>query len=114
MTDTLTITDLEFRTHIGAPEEERAQEQRLLVTMELHLDTSEAGKTDDLEKTINYEEVKNDVLELAKTERHIIETLAKDIAEMILTKYAPEGVTVIVKKFPFEDTDHVSITISRP
>ena len=42
--DTLTITDLELQTRIGAPEEERAQSQKLLLSIEMHLDTRAAGQ----------------------------------------------------------------------
>ena len=114
MHDTIAITDLELQARIGAPEEERAQPQKLLISLEMHLDTSVAGKEDDLEKTIDYEAVKDAVLGLGKAEWHIIEAVAEDIATMILEKFNPEGVTVTVKKFPFEDTKEVSITISRP
>ena len=114
MNDLLTISDIELRTHIGVPEEERAQEQRLLVSIVMHIDTKKAGESDDLSKTINYEKVRFDVLDLAKKERKLIESFAEDIATMILNEHDAYNVTVTVKKFILPDTKEVSITIQRP
>jgi len=114
MSDLLMLSDIELRTHIGVPEEERAKEQRLLVSIEMHIDTKEAGKSDDFSKTIDYEKVRCDVLELAKKERKLIEAFAEDIALMILNAHDVDSVTVTVKKFILTDTKEVSITIHRP
>lgn len=112
--DTLAITDLEVETHIGDQEEERSKPQKLLVSVEMHLDTKIAGKTDDLKETIDYDDVKRDILEIAKKDHRIIEHFAEKVAESVRRMHQPEGVTVVVKKFPYEDAKEVSITISRP
>ena len=110
----MTIHDLELWTHIGVPEEERKKEQRLLVTLEMQLDTDAAAKSDDIEKSIDYEKVVAEIRVLAKAERKTLERFAEDIAESVLKKFHPEQVTVTVKKFALPGTASVSLTIVRP
>ena len=113
MADTLSITDLELWTRIGVPREEREAEQRVLVTIEMSLDTRAAAQSDDVKKSINYVDVAEDLRALAKTERKTIERLAEDIAGMILEKHGAKHVAVTVKKFALPGAAHVSITIAR-
>jgi dihydroneopterin aldolase len=113
-TDRIVINDLEVWTHIGVPAEERATEQRLLVTVECMLDTRAAAKGDDVKKSINYLDVSNDIHKLARKERKTIERFAEDVATMVQRNYKPEGVAVTVKKFALPGARDVSITITRP
>lgn len=113
--DLLHIKDLEVWTHLGVPKAERAQEQQVLVSLTLSLDTKRAAKEDILTRVVNYEALSSDIRKLAaKGERRTIERLAKDIANLILKKYKPESVTVTVKKFPLPSAQEISITITRP
>ncbi len=43
----------------------------------------------------------------------LLEKLAGDIAERILTRYRPQAVTVEVKKFAVPQARYVSVTLSR-
>ncbi len=113
MSDLLTITDLELWTHIGVPKAERDAEQRLLVTVEMTLDTVAAAKSDDVKKSINYVDVTEDLKALAQTERKTIERFAEDAARLILRKYKPCSATVTVRKFPLLPASGVSLTITR-
>ena len=112
--DTLTIKDLEVWTHIGVPDEERTQEQRLLVSIDLFLDTKESALHDDVSKTIDYFSVANTLHEAAKIERKTIEKFAHDIAEMILETYKPLRITVTLKKFALQGSRYSSLSITRP
>ena len=47
--DKLSIHDLELWMHIGVPDLERASEQRLLVSIEMELDTKAAATSDVIE-----------------------------------------------------------------
>ena len=114
MMDAITIRNLEFWTHIGVSQEERMTEQRLLVTVEMALDTRAAAKTDDVAQSINYKDLAEDVLALAKEERKTIERLAEDCATMILARYKPASVTVDITKFPLPQAQDVRIRITRP
>ncbi|OGJ56411.1 dihydroneopterin aldolase [Candidatus Peribacteria bacterium RIFCSPHIGHO2_02_FULL_52_16] len=112
--DTITIQNLELWTHIGVSEEERAQEQRLLVSVEMTVDTKAAAKSDDVTKSIDYYQVSEELKKLAKTERKTIERFAEDAATMILDRFKPKNVTVSVKKFAVPGSDFVAIAIRRP
>ena len=52
--DTITIADLEVFYQVGVTEEERAQPQRLLVTVEMSGDFGAAAARDNLADTIDY------------------------------------------------------------
>ena len=114
MADVITIKDLEIETHIGVPEEERATAQHLLVTIELSTSTQEAGITDDISKSIDYQEVVDSVKNLATVERKTIEKLAEDIATHVQKDYNCSPVSVMVKKFIIPETEYVAVSITRP
>lgn len=113
--DTITITDLEVWYHVGVPDEERARPQRLLLTLELHLDFAEAARTDDLRHTVSYFEVSRRLLQLGAGGRswRLIETLAVDIATLVLAEHPVRRVVVEVKKFILPETRHVSVRVVR-
>ena len=49
----ISIVDLEVFYHVGVPDAERAEPQRLLLTVELESDFSAAAKTDAIADTID-------------------------------------------------------------
>lgn len=114
MPDTITLCDLEVRYRVGVPDEERARPQRLLLTIELDLDVSPAARSDDLTQTINYFAVSRRLLGLGEgREWKLIETLAEEIAGLLLTEYPAEAVRVEVKKFILPETRYVSVRVAR-
>lgn len=113
MQDRLSITDLELRTRIGVTEDERANDQRLLVTVEMETDAAKVALHDDVMAGIDYGVVAADLRELAQSERKTIERFAEDAAAMILKKHRPPTVTITVKKFVIPGTADVRITITR-
>jgi len=112
--DMITIANLELRTRIGVPEEERKTAQRVRVTVEFATDARAVAAADDAAKGIDYARVAEDIRTLAKTERRTLERLAEDIAGMIVKKHAADRVTVTVTKFPPIGSGFVSLTIQRP
>ena len=50
----ISIVDLEVFYRVGVPDAERAQPQRLLLTVEMEFDFSAAAKTDSIADTIDY------------------------------------------------------------
>jgi FolB domain-containing protein len=112
--DVIYIHDLEVSYRVGVPDEERANPQRLLLDIQLHLDFRAAAATDDLTKTINYFEVTQQLLKFGEgREWKLIEKLAEDIASTILTTYRPKKVRVEVKKFIIPQTKYISVIIER-
>jgi 7,8-dihydroneopterin aldolase/epimerase/oxygenase len=113
--DTITLHDLEVFYRVGVPEEERSQPQRLLLNIELAHDFSAAAAGDDLSKTINYFEVSQRLLHFGRERSwKLIETLALEIADLLLTEFHPAQVSVEVKKFILPEARHVAVRVTRP
>lgn len=100
MMDKIYINNLEFIGFHGVFPEEKKLGQKFLVSLELTVDTREAGKTGDLTKSVHYGLVAQDVEKLfLEKSIDLIETCAENIAEMVLKKYElVKEVKVIVKK----------------
>lgn len=98
--DKIYIRDLEVYAYHGVNSEEKAMGQRFLISLELSLDLREAGKSDDLNSTINYAELCHLVEEEFKSSKYdLIERAAEALAEFILLKYEKvEKVKVQLKK----------------
>jgi FolB domain-containing protein len=110
----ISIIDLEVFYRVGVPDEERAQPQRLLLTVEMESDFSAAAKTDSIADTIDYFAVAQRLLTFGEGKNwKLIEKLAADIGEMILAAFKPASVTVGVKKFPIRQARHVSVMITK-
>ena len=114
MSDIISIVEIEVKSRIGVPEEERAHPQRLLISVELETDVSAAAKADDISRTINYHSVYLGVKKLCGLgERQLIETLAEEIAAMLLEEFETGAVRVEVQKFILLETRHVAVRIER-
>ena len=112
--DTITINDLEVFYCVGVPDEERAQPQRLLLTIGMEHDFRAAAVEDELTGTIDYFAVTQRLLKFGDgVHWKLIETLAVDVAQMILEDFGPARVTVEVKKFIIPQTRHVAVRVER-
>ena len=110
----ITIFDLEVFYCVGVPDEERAKPQRLLLTVDLDFDFSSAAISDRFTKTIDYNAVAQLLLKFGEGRSwKLIEKVANDAAERILTEFQPQGVTVEVKKFPLPEARYVSVRVSK-
>ena len=108
------IKDLEVFYHVGVPDEERATPQRLLITVEIEHDFSEAAKTDDLTKTINYFAVTQRLLKFGEGRNwKLIEKLGADIATTVIQEFQADAVTVEIKKFIIPQAQFVGVKMSR-
>jgi len=110
----ITIVDLEVFFNVGVTDEERAKPQPLLVTVDMEFDFSSAAESDHITRTIDYSRVARQVLKYGQNRRwKLIEKLANDLADMILSKFKPQGVIVEVKKFPIPEARFVSVSLSK-
>lgn len=108
------IRRLKVKTFIGVPDEERAEEQQLLVSLRIGTRQAFSAMKDEIANTIDYAGVAEGlkVLALAKP-RKLIETLASDIADLVLGHPSAASVEVIVEKFILPDTECVAVRLSR-
>ncbi len=112
--DIITIADLEVHFCVGVPAEERAQPQRLLLTVQLGHDFEVAAIHDDLRRTIDYFEVVQRLLKFGENRSwRLIETLAVEIADSLLREFHPRSVAVEVKKFILPEARYVSASVTR-
>jgi FolB domain-containing protein len=108
------IVDLGVLYRVGVPDEERAKPQRLLLTVEMESDFSAAAQTDSIAGTVDYFAVSQRLLGFGEGRSwKLIEKLAADICDMILSEFKPESATVEVKKFPIQQARHVSVTLTK-
>jgi dihydroneopterin aldolase len=112
--DKITLSDVEVFYHIGTTEAERAQPQRLLITVELSHELAAAASSDNLADTIDYAAIAQRLLQFGDgCHWELIETLAADVAAMVLEDFGPHAVTVEVKKFIIPQARYVSVTLTR-
>ncbi|HEY2329590.1 MAG TPA: dihydroneopterin aldolase [Verrucomicrobiae bacterium] len=110
----ISIVDYEVFYRVGVPDAERAQPQRLLVTIEMETDFSAAAKSDAIADTIDYYAVTQRLLKFGEQrEWKLIEKLAADIADMILTEFKAQRVSVEVKKFIIPQARFVLVSLTQ-
>ncbi len=101
--------------YIGVGEDERRRAQSLEIDLELlplHAWNSDLG--DEVGNTIDYFVVSEWVRDLAAVRpRRLIETLALDIADGLLSGFAVREVEVTVRKFILSDTGSVEVVLRR-
>ncbi|MDW0114654.1 dihydroneopterin aldolase [Sporosarcina saromensis] len=99
--DYIHVNEMEFYGYHGALKEETVLGQRFRANVSLAVDLADAGKTDDLAKTVNYAEVFDLCRDVVEGEpRKLIETVAENIADVILSQFAAQvrGVRVVLIK----------------
>ncbi len=88
MMDYIHLHDMQFYGYHGVLPEETKIGQRFNVSLSLAVDLSEAGKTDDLDQTVNYAEAYQIVRGIAEGEPvQLIETVAERIAGSVMREY---------------------------
>ena len=117
VSDTIAITGLRLRGYHGVFDHEKRDGQEFVVDLEIELDLSSAGSTDELQKTLDYSVVVDQVAQRVTGESvDLIETLAHDLAQIVLNHPQPTAVTVTVHKpqapvgLPVDD---IAVTIRR-
>lgn len=104
------IRRLAVETFIGVPDDERASPQTLHVSVRMVALAKFADMADDVEATVDYQAVAARVTELAgEKPRHLIETLAAEIAETVIAEFAVRSIEVTLEKRILPQTDYVAV-----
>jgi len=113
--DKISIRDLSIRCIIGVNEDERTEKQDVVINVTLFTDTRKAGQTDALEDSVDYKNVKKNILSLVESSEFLlIEKLADEIAKVCLDDSKVQKVNVIVDKpGALRYTRSVAVEISR-
>ncbi len=99
MPDVIEIKDLLLRTIVGINPEERTQIQDVVINLKIETDLRAAGKSDEIDDTLNYRSVCKQIIERVEASRFLlVERLAEEIASICLTHDRVQRVQVSVEK----------------
>lgn len=113
--DIIFINDLKIETIIGVNAWERELKQTVVIDLELYTDITPAAKSDDLSKTIDYQLLHDNLIEVVGNSKfELIEALAECIANECLQVNKVKQVKVTLKKpGAIKQAKNVGISILR-
>jgi dihydroneopterin aldolase len=113
--DKVFLRGVHLRTHIGVTQEERQQWQTINVDIEMGINLKLASIKDDIEKTIDYVEVRNIVKKVAEqNECCLLEKLANDMIESLCHSFSLHWIQIrLSKPNILSETDCVGIQLER-
>lgn len=117
MTDRITLTGLKVRGHHGVFEHEKRDGQEFLVDVTVWIDLDAAARSDDLADAFDYGALAGRAAEIVGGKpRDLIETVATELAENVMTDNRVHAVEVTIHKpdapIPLTFAD-VAVTIRR-
>ena len=99
MSDRIFLRDLRTETIIGIYDWERKVRQTVSFDFEFAGDVRRAARSDRIEDTLDYKGVAKRVLAFVEaSEFHLVETLAEEVARLILREFAVDWVKVTLNK----------------
>lgn len=113
--DKILITGLIVNGTIGVGEIEREYPQELLIDVEIEYPLEKAGKSDDINDSINYSSMAKLIRKVVRETQHfLLEALAASIVEAIFDATPAQAVTLRIEKANFvSKTAKVGIQIRR-
>ena len=99
---------------VGVPPEERQHPQKIEIDLVLERDLTAAGRTDRFTETIDYAAVVEEIRRLVACGTfRLVEALAHQVAQRLITRFGPDQVVVRIKKFSVPGTKSVGVEIKR-
>ena len=112
--DEVHIEQLEVFARVGVPEQERANLQRLTVSISFWPYQQLRDVADNIDQTVNYSVVAEEIKRFVRDQSvNLIETLADRLAAYLLKTFPIQKVTVELRKFPLQDAKYVSANVTR-
>ena len=97
--DIVFISDLRIDTIIGIYDWERRVRQTISLDLEMGADIRRAAATDAIEDTLNYKAVAKRLIDfVGNSEYQLVETLAEEIAAIVLNEFSVPWVKLTVHK----------------
>jgi FolB domain-containing protein len=97
--DRIHVRDLHGRCIVGIYPDERTAKQDVILNITLEVDLRRPGKSDAIEDTVNYKDLKKQVLTMVEdSEFFLIEKMAEETAAICLSYPGVQAVTVTVDK----------------
>ena len=114
MSDKLIIHGLTAQCRIGLTEEERASAQTVWVDLELSIDAAKAAERDDVRDAVDYAELVSAVRRCAEGRPvALLETLAEELAGLVLHEFQTPQVLVRVTKRALPGIEAATVEIQR-
>lgn len=114
MEDKIHIEQLEVFAHIGVPDDERSQPQRLTISIAFCPNKSGPELDDNIARAVNYAAVCAEVKKFVEQRRDkLIETLADALASHLLELFAIRRITIELRKYILPEVEFVSVTVTR-
>ena len=108
------VNKLRVPVLIGVPDEEREKPQDIKVSLTIETRTGLGALHDEIEGTIDYFEVTEEVKKLvAERPRKLIETLAEEIANLVVTQFGAAAVRVEIEKPILMNCEGVVVSFER-
>jgi dihydroneopterin aldolase len=86
--DKVYISELEIEAIIGIYEWEREKKQTISIDVEMGWDNRAASAEDDISKALDYKSVAKRIIEFVESsEFFLVETLAEEIAGIVITEF---------------------------
>ncbi|MDX8388681.1 MAG: dihydroneopterin aldolase [Ghiorsea sp.] len=113
--DLVLIEGLEVRTVIGIYDWEREIRQTVRLDLEMAWDISKAGKTDNIEDTLDYKSVSKRLIDFVEaSEFGLIESLAEHCAKIVLDEFNVPWVRLKMSKpGAVRGSENVAVLIER-
>ncbi|MEG1979385.1 MAG: dihydroneopterin aldolase [Victivallaceae bacterium] len=97
--DSITLNNLKVEAVIGTLPQERQHPQSLIFNLELNLNLQPAGESDDLQYSVDYQEIERRICRLAEsTQYFLLEKLAEETAKICLSYLTVQEVAVSITK----------------
>ena len=108
------IKGLKIDVAVGVTDAERDNPQRLEVDAVITPLETFAAVADEIDRTVDYQAAAQRIAELARSRpRRLIETLASELAEMLVSEFQARRAEVEVRKFVVPNTDYVAVRCLR-
>jgi dihydroneopterin aldolase len=110
------LKGLEYKIHIGVTEEERQQQQPVLIDVVVYLDITRAVETQNIDETVNYNHIQKTIRVFLENKEYVlVERLAADIIEVLLLSF--DKIKAIKctcwKPNALKDAENVGVTVVR-
>lgn len=113
--DSIFIEGLRFSCIIGIYERERIEPQPLEIDLDMQTDIRVAARSGDLDQSLNYAEISEQIIAFCQRKRaELIETLAEELAEMLLESFNTQQLTLTIRKpMAVPEATSVGVRITR-
>jgi len=112
--DYIFIDEIEARIRIGCTIKERADPQKIRISAKIFLPLFEAGKTGRLDSTVDYADIISKVRTHVQNKEYVLlETLASEVAELILSDDNARAVQIEASKQILDGVKRTGVSIYR-